>query len=74
MQIILLPNKSMEKGGLLSGQKDLFQRNLERVKCGEADTHSNGPLDPVHGETLVQAMAHAFLPAPNTMVRCFSEG
>lgn len=56
----------MEQEGLLSGQQYLFQEDLERVKRGEADTHSNGPLDPVHGEALVQPMAHPFLPVPQT--------
>lgn len=61
--MILFPHaQHIAPGGLLSRQQNLFQGDLESVKRSEADTHSDGALDPVHGEPFVKAMTQPLLP------------
>lgn len=66
-QMILFPcAQHIAPRGLLSWQQNLFQGDLESVKRSEADTHSDGALDPVHGQPFVKAMMQPLLPAPQT--------
>ena len=39
----------------------LVQEVVREVKGGEADCHGDGPFDPVHAETFIEAPHHAFL-------------
>ena len=42
--------------------EDVFADFEEDQLVGaEADAHGDGPLDPVHGEALVQALPHALV-------------